>query len=428
MNDIQILGKVPLYGEMAAQGSKNAVLPMMAASLLHRGTTTLLNVPCIQDVDCMVGILTKLGAKVYRDGRQMQIDASCLDSCEISLDYVQKMRSSIMVLGPLVARLGQAVTHYPGGCSIGKRPVDYHVKLLRDLGITVKEEGDRIEARADHCHGCDLRLCFPSVGATENAVMAAAGAEGETVIRNCAREPEIVELCRFLECMGIETKGAGTDTICLRGQKSRKDPVYQVCGDRIAAGTYLAAAAVTGGQIHITDVPVFYMESTLQALRACGCQIMTENSRIHLAAPRNLTAIPYLETEVYPGFPTDMQSVLLTVLCCGIGESRLRETIFEGRFETAAELLRMGADITVNDNCAVVKGGAGLSGNTVRARDLRGGAALIVAGLAAKGRTVVKDCFHVDRGYEDIAENLRKLGAEIRRMPPAAKEESRAAG
>lgn len=416
MNDIQILGKNPLYGTLTAQGSKNAVLPVMAASLLHKGVTVIENVPDIQDVACMVGILEKLGASVAREGRRMEIDASCLSSCEISLDYVQKMRSSIMVLGPLVARLGQAVTHYPGGCSIGKRPVDYHVKLLRELGITVEEKDGRIEAKADHYHGTELWLDFPSVGATENAIMAAASAEGETVIHGCAREPEIVELCLFLSDMGIGTTGAGTDTICLKGQKSRRDPVYRVCGDRIAAGTYLAAAAVTGGEICVSDVPAVYMQATLEALCACGCRIITEEKRICLTAPKQLQAIPYLETAVYPGFPTDMQSILLAVQCCAAGDSVIRETIFEGRFETAAELGRMGADIRLDGDCARIHAGKGLRGTEVTARDLRGGAALVVAGLAAEGQTVIHECGHVDRGYEDVVTDLKSLGARIERI------------
>lgn len=413
MNDIQILGKSPLYGEQRTQGSKNAVLPMMAASLLHKGVTVLENVPQIEDVSCMVRILEKLGASISRDKERMEIDASGLDSCEISLDYVQKMRSSIMVLGPLIARLGQAVTYYPGGCSIGKRPVDYHVKLLRDLGITVKELDGRIEAQADRYEGAVIRLAFPSVGATENAIMAAVGAEGETIIQGCAREPEIVELCLFLADMGIETVGAGTDTIRLRGQKSQRSPIHRVCGDRIVAGTYLAAAAVTGGEICLSDVPVAYMKSTLEALCACGCQVMTEGRRVFLRAPERLRGIPYLETAVYPGFPTDMQSVLLAVLCLARGSSVIRENIFEGRFETAAELRHMGAEIRLDGREAHVTGVENLAGAEVTARDLRGGAALVVAGLAAEGSTVIHDCEHIYRGYENIVEDLQNLGAHI---------------
>lgn len=391
---------------------------MMAAALLHPGITVIENVPAIEDVACMVGILEKLGASVVRKDHRMMIDASILNSCEISLDYVRKMRSSIMVLGPLVARMGQAVTYYPGGCSIGKRPVDYHVKLLRDLGLTVMEEDGRIEVRADRYVGSEIRLAFPSVGATENAVMAAAGASGETVIRGCAREPEILELCRFLATMGIDTVGAGTDTIRLWGQKSRRAPVYRVCGDRIVAGTYLAAAAVTGGEITLQNAPVSYMQSTLQALCACGCEIMTEGARVCLRGPKYLKAVPCLETAVYPGFPTDMQSVFLALHCLAAGDSVIRETIFEGRFETAAELVRMGADIRVDGSCARIHATGGLSGTEVTARDLRGGAALIVAGLAAEGQTIVHECGHVDRGYEDIVRDLQNLGAQIRRICP----------
>lgn len=415
MNDIQILGKNPLYGELISQGSKNAVLPVMAASLLHEGVTVIENVPAIEDVVCMVGILEKLGASVVRQKRRMIIDASCLTSYEISLDYVRQMRSSIMVLGPLVARLGQAVTYYPGGCSIGRRPVDYHVKLLKDLGIAVEEKEGRIEAKAGHYHGTSIRLAFPSVGATENAIMAAVGAEGVTVIRGCAKEPEIVELCLFLAAMGIETVGAGTDTIRLKGQKSRRDPVYRIVGDRIVAGTYLAAAAITGGEICLTQAPVSYMNATLRALCACGCRIVTEGDRICLTAPGRLSAVPYLETAVYPGFPTDMQSVFLALQCCAMGDSVVRETVFEGRLETAAELARMGARIQVEENCARIHGGS-LTGAEVTAKDLRGGAALVVAGLAAEGETVVHECRHIDRGYEDMVRDLRILGARIRRV------------
>lgn len=420
MNDIQILGDVPLYGEAVTQGSKNAVLPMMAASLLHRGVTTLDNVPRIQDVFCMVGILEKLGARVSWQGHRMQIDASVLDSCEISMDYVRRMRSSIMVLGPLFARLGQAVTYYPGGCSIGRRPVDYHIRLLRELGAEVTEENGRIEARASaSCRGAQLYLPFPSVGATENAVMAAVGATGETVIHGCAREPEIVELCRFLAAMGIETEGAGTDTIRLRGQKSTKDPVYRVCGDRIAAGTYLAAAAVTGGNIRLLEAPAHYMESTIQAFRACGCKIEIGQDSLCLEAPRRLQPISQLETAVYPGFPTDMQSVFLSVLSCADGVSTVRETIFEDRLDTAFELARMGASVRVRGCVAEISPVSGLTGAEVTARDLRGGAALIVAGLAARGVTVVHGCEHIYRGYETIVEDLASLGARIEKRQEA---------
>ncbi len=415
MNDIQILGEIPLYGELCTQGSKNAVLPVMAASLLHKGITVIENVPRIQDVRCMVKILEKLGAVVSWQDHHMEIDAAHLTCSEIPLDYVKQMRSSIMVLGPLVARMGQAVTYYPGGCSIGKRPVDYHVKLLRDLGITVEECDGRIEAKAEKYRGTGLYLDFPSVGATENAIMAAVGAEGETVIHGCAKEPEIVELCLFLDEMGAQTKGAGTDTIHVRGMEGKRDPHYHVCGDRIVAGTYLAAAAATGGEICLTDAPVSYMKSTLRALASCGCQLRTEEKKVWLKAPDRLKPLPFLETEVYPGFPTDMQSVFLALLCMAKGDSVIRENIFEGRFETAGELRRMGADIEVEGRQARIHAGGRLRGANVTARDLRGGAALIVAGLAAEGETVVCHCEHVDRGYERITEDLSLLGARIRR-------------
>ena len=413
MNDIQILGRYPVYGELAVQGSKNAVLPLMAASLLHPGVTVLQHVPKIADVDCMVRILKGLGAVVHRTGEEMVIDATCLTSCQISLEDVCKMRSSIMVLGPLVARLGQAETCYPGGCSIGKRPVDYHIHLLKDFGITVQEEDGRILAKADRYEGTRIHLKFPSVGATENAIMAATGATGETEILGCAREPEIVELCGFLQAMGIAVKGAGTQRILVSGRTCQKDPVHMVRGDRIAAGTYLAAAAVSAGEICLRQAPVEDMRATLEALCACGCQIQTEGDRICLTGPRHLKTIPFLETAVYPGFPTDMQSILLAVQCCGGGTGMIKETIFEGRFETAGELKKMGARIRIEGQTACIDPTEGLTGANVVARDLRGGAALIVAGLGAAGETIVQDCHHVDRGYEDIVTTLQTLGARI---------------
>lgn len=424
-----------MYGELEVQGSKNAVLPLMAASLLHRGITVLDHVPDITDVACMVRILESLGVLVVRQEKRMILDASDLTSWEIPLEEVCKMRSSIMVLGPLIARMGQAVTYYPGGCSIGRRPVDYHIRLLRALGIRILEEDGRIEAKAERYRGTAITLEFPSVGATENAILAATGAVGETVIYGCAKEPEIVELCMFLQAMGIETVGAGTERIRVWGQTSKRDPHVCVSGDRIVAGTYLAAAAVAGGEICLTGAPVNSMKATLQALCGCGCLIQAEGDRIYLQAPRHLRTIPYLETTVYPGFPTDMQSVLLAVQCCGTGEGRMQETIFEGRFETAAQLTKMGARIQVEPSdvfcgrceaaevgctgggyLARIQGRNGLYGAHVTATDLRGGAALVVAGLGAEGETVVEQCHHIDRGYEDIVGNLQKLGARIRRV------------
>ena len=423
-----------MYGELEVQGSKNAVLPLMAASLLHRGITTLEHVPDITDVGCMVRILESLGAVVVREESRMTIDASCISFCEIPLEEVCKMRSSIMVLGPLIARMRRAVTYYPGGCSIGRRPVDYHIRLLRELGIKILEEDGRIEAVAENYCGTVITLDFPSVGATENAILAATGAKGETVICGCAREPEIVELCAFLQAMGIETVGAGTDRIRVWGQTSKRDPHVRVNGDRIAAGTYLAAAAVAGGEINLIGAPVAGMKATLQALCGCGCLIQTEGDRICLTAPRHLRTIPYLETTVYPGFPTDMQSILLAVQCCGTGEGRMQETIFEGRFETAVQLNKMGARISVEsalpgcEGCisaagcdgmgyiARIQAGEGMHGAHVTATDLRGGAALVVAGLGAMGETIVHQCHHIDRGYEDMVGNLQKLGARIHRI------------
>lgn len=269
--------------------------------------------------------------------------------------------------------------------------------------------------RPGRYHGTELFLVSPVWELRKTPLWLRWGAEGETVIHGCAREPDIVELCLFLREMGIETKGAGTNTIRVRRQEGLKDPHYHVCGDRIAAGTYLAAAAATGGEICLTDAPVSYMQATLKALTACGCRLESESNRVWLRAPERLKAIEFLETEVYPGFPTDMQSVFLALLCMADGDSVIRENIFEGRFETAGELRRLGADIEVEGREARIHAGRRLKGASVTARDLRGGAALIVAGLAAQGETVVRHCEHVDRGYERIVEDLSRLGARIKR-------------
>jgi len=401
-----------MYGELAIQGSKNAVLPLMAASLLHRGITVLDHVPEITDVACMVRILERLGAVVTREKSRMIIDATTLTSWEIPLDEVCKMRSSIMVLGPLVARMGQAVTYYPGGCSIGRRPIDYHIRLLQDLGIRVREEEGRIEATAEDYRGAILTLDFPSVGATENAILAATGAKGETVICGCAREPEIVELCAFLQAMGIETVGAGTDRIRVWGQISDRDPHVLVSGDRIAAGTYLAAAAATGGELLLQNACPDHMESFLQVLETMGCRLLRSPDTVYIKAPGRLRPAA-VRTGPHPGFPTDLQSPLLTLMCLAEGESQLEETIFEARFRTAEELAKMGAAVTVSEGRARIRGTGRLFGARVQAPDLRGGAALVVAGLAAEGKTIVENICHIDRGYDTLELGMGTLGAEM---------------
>lgn len=436
MSAIQVQGLRPLKGEIGIQGSKNAVLPVMAASILHKGTTVLTHVPRIQDVFCMMGILESMGCSCFLDGHRLIIDTRSLTDIHIPKQYLTAMRSSIMMLGALLGRCGEAATCYPGGCSIGKRPIDLHLYALEKLGAEIKEEDGKIEARADRLKGADIRFSFPSVGATENALLAAVLAEGTTVIRGAAREPEIEELCRMLSSMGARILGGGSDTITVEGVKTLHDTVYEVPGDRIVAGTYLSCVMAAGGQAAFAGVCPKQMERVLEVLGRMGAEIWAEESKVGITMKTRPRPVN-LQTEPYPGFPTDLQSPMLSLLSIGTGTGTIRETIFEGRFATAAQLRKMGACIEIGrqagedgsgegilsgevkqtgggEKLAVVRGTYPLRGCTVEATDLRGGAALIVAGLAAEGTTTITDCRHILRGYEDICGDLRSLGAEIR--------------
>lgn len=417
MSTIQIRGQASLKGEIEVQGSKNAVLPMMAAAILHKGTTVLTNVPRIQDVFCMVDILETLGCRVRFAGHELRIDASSLKSTEIPKEYVQRMRSSIMVLGALLGREGQAVTYYPGGCSIGRRPIDLHLEALGSLGAEIAEQDGCIEAKADRLTGCHIHFPFPSVGATENAILAAMAAEGETVVEGCAREPEILELCQFLVGMGAEILGAGTGKLVIRGLRPLHDSCYRVGGDRIVAGTYLAAAMGTGGQLTVTNVHSLHLAAALEALSGMGARLSMDMDSITLKSDRTKRPIPVIRTGPYPDFPTDLQSPFMALMAGCSGESVIEENIFEARFETAKELEKMGAIIETKDREARVVGNGSLRGARVQALDLRGGAALVIAGLMAEGVTVIDGCCHIMRGYEDICRDLRQVGADIRLQP-----------
>lgn len=417
MSTIQIRGQASLKGEIEVQGSKNAVLPMMAAAILHRGTTVLTNVPRIQDVFCMVDILKTLGCHVWFVGHELKIDASSLNSTEIPKESVQRMRSSIMVLGALLGREGQALTYYPGGCSIGSRPIDLHLQALSSLGAEIREEGGCIEARAAKLTGCHIDFPFPSVGATENAILAAMAAEGETVVEGCAREPEIFELCQFLVGMGAEILGAGTGKLVIRGSRQLHDSCYRVGGDRIVAGTYLAAAMGTGGQVTVTNVHSLHLTAALEALSGMGARLSMDMDSVTLYSDRTPKPLPVIRTGPYPDFPTDLQSPFMALMAGCSGESVIEENIFEARFETAKELEKMGALIKTKDREARIVGNGSLHGAQVRAMDLRGGAALVIAGLMADGVTVIDGCCHIMRGYEDICRDLRQVGADIRLQP-----------
>lgn len=417
MQVFKVQGLKPLYGKIKIQGAKNAVLPMMAASLLAEGRTEIRNVPEISDVFLMAEILKNLGCQVTFQGDVLEIDASGLSGTVISEKAVGKMRSSSLLLGPLLARVGEVTTWYPGGCVIGKRPIDFHLDVLRAMGAEILDDGGMLIAKAEKLCGTTFRFPYPSVGATENAVMVAACASGTTKLLNCAREPEIAELCSFLRSMGAKISGERTGTITVEGVEKLFPTNHVTAGDRICAGTYLAAAAAAGGAIEITGVEPVVLVEPLKVLRKMGAGIRIfgaagPKARIHMTMERRPEEIR-VDTGPYPGFPTDLQSVFLAAEAAGSGESRFRETVYEARFEAAMRLKAFGADVSVRKDTAIIKGRYPLLPGIAETPDLRGGAALLVAALAADGLSVISDRGHLKRGYEDIGRDLRKLGADI---------------
>lgn len=420
MSEIRICGYRPLSGEIKIQGSKNGALPILAASILQKGTVRIDNVPAIQDVDCMVGILTSIGCRCEREGSCLSIDASCLEGAKIPGEDVGKMRSSILLMGALLGRLKEAETWYPGGCSIGSRPIDLHLLAFSRLGAHVQEdvEGGRIRASAAALKGDTICLPFPSVGATENALLAAVLAEGETEICGAAREPEIASLCAFLGQMGAKITGSGTSRLCIQGVSRLHGTAFTIPGDRIAAGTYLTAVTATGGDVKILGAPWEDMQEVARVLSQAGAAVSPVKGEdgkaagIHIrmeGRPKPLR----LSTGPHPAFPTDLQSPMLAVLSRAEGISQVQENVFEDRFKTVKELWKMGAQIEVCRNEAVISGKHRLHGTRVTALDLRGGAALVAAALAAEGETRVSGCAHIERGYEDICRDLRALGGRI---------------
>lgn len=412
MSTIQIHGLRPLKGEVVIQGSKNAVLPIMAAAILHKGVTVLTNVPGIQDVFCMMGILEYMGCKCRMEEGVLTIDASEVDGTGIPEQYVKAMRSSIMLLGPMLGRLGEAMIHYPGGCSIGKRPIDLHLYVLEQLGASVMESEEQIMASTAGLEGTEIHLAYPSVGATENAVMAAVLAAGDTRIYGGALEPEIEELCRFLNGMGAGISLEQESVWYIRGGAELHDSVHRVCADRIVTGTYLAAASIAGGEVFLRGGIPSHLSAVLPRLQEMGNLVRPDRQGIWLRSEGRPNGIN-LKTEPYPGFPTDLQSPFMAVLSTARGRSCIEENVFEARYETAGELKKMGADIEIKERSAYIEGRYPLYGTKTEAKDLRGGAALVIAGLAAEGMTEVTGCHHMERGYEEICRDLQMLGAEI---------------
>lgn len=419
MSAIEIRGLIPLQGKLEIQGAKNAVLPMMAATLLHRGTTVIENVPSIADVDCMMKILQSLGCVCTLEERTLTVDAKHIIRTEIPEEYVGKMRSSMMVLGPLLSRMGEATTCFPGGCVLGKRPVDLHLMALRALRAEVYEAGGVILARAGRMKGARIDFSFPSVGATENAVMAAVLAEGVTELHGCAMEPEIEELCRFLVSMGANICGIGTGTLFIKGVEALHGTVYRLKADRICAGTYLAAAAATLGDVVVSGVPKEDLKAPLKVLLQMGAEIETSEKgmipEIRLRMKGRPKGVSFV-TGPYPAFPTDLQSPFLAAACVGTGISEITESVFEARFEAARILRQFGANIRLAGSRAVVEGRYPLKPAIVSAPDLRGGAALLIGALAAEGVSMIAGLSHIERGYEDVCRDLSLLGADIKRI------------
>ena len=411
----------PLRGEVKISGSKNAVLPIMAAALLTEEQCVIKDVPALRDVDVMCSLLESLGASVDKDlqNNRVTIEPSGEIVYEAPFDLVKMMRASILVLGALLIRTGRAVIHLPGGCAIGKRPVELHLKGLRALGAEIDEEQLKrgiVDAKGDKLTGSTIYLDFPSVGATEVIVMAAALAEGTTVLENAAQEPEIVDLANFLNKMGGRIKGAGTDTIKIEGVKSLRGVSHHVIPDRIEAGTFMVGAAMTGGNVLIKNIVPDHLKAVIAKLRECGAHIEMRDEGMVVRGdmkPLNSTDI---KTLPYPGFPTDMQSPFMALLTVAKGPSVVIETVFENRFMHVGEFNRMGANIKTDGNYAIIPGDKALTGAQVVATDLRAGAAVVLTGLVAEGTTEVSQIYHIDRGYENFVEKLKALGASIMRV------------
>jgi len=415
MDEIVVRGGTPLKGRVNIRGAKNAALPLMAATLLAREPVTLHNVPCLHDVFSMDKILTRMGMGIDFTGQTMTLDPAGLDSHIAPYDLVRKMRASFFVLGPLMGRFGKAVVSLPGGCAIGERPVDIHLKGLEALGAKIRIEQGNVVAEGT-LRGTTIGLDFPSVGATENLMMAAVTAKGDTRLNNVAREPEIVDLANCLNAMGAQISGAGTDLITIVGVDELEGAKHDVIPDRIETGTFLTAGLATHGEVTVCNAEPAHIEQFLDKLQEMGADIRIKGSEITAVAPNGLRGVD-IQTQPYPGFPTDLQAQTMALMCVTPGASVIREMVFENRFMQVAELRRMGADIDVDGNTAVVRGVSGLSGAPVMASDLRASAALIIAGLvAAKGETRILRVYHIDRGYERIEERLASLGADIRRV------------
>jgi UDP-N-acetylglucosamine 1-carboxyvinyltransferase len=418
MDAIEITGGKPLSGEVQVSGSKNATLPQIAAALLAPGRSVFRGVPDLADIRTLGRLLGSMGARVERDGSTLQVDAEHVDKPEAPYELVKTMRASVLVLGPLVARFGRARVSLPGGCAIGARPIDQHLKGLQLLGARIELAHGYVEVTAARLRGARILFDLPTVTGTENLMMAAALAEGETVLENCAREPEVVALAEALNAMGARIQGAGSSIITVGGVTSLRPMDLQVIPDRIEAGTLLAAAMITGGNVLVRDARADDLDAAIAKMREAGARVSVEKSGLRIEAPERPEAVDFI-TAPFPGFPTDLQAQLMACLAVARGASRVVETVFENRFMHVQELVRMGADIAIDGHTAVVRGVSRLSGAPVMATDLRASASLVLAGLRAEGKTVVHRVYHLDRGYESLEKKLAALGAGIRRVKGA---------
>lgn len=412
-----INGGNKISGELRIQGAKNSALPILAATLLTRGKSVIHNCPKLSDVYSALRILSDLGCTCSRQADAVIIDSEGADKSEVSESLMRQMRSSIVFLGAVVGRVGKCRLSFPGGCELGPRPIDMHISALKQMGVKILEEyGTLYCTTPAGLRGAKINLSFPSVGATENIILAAVTAKGETVIRNAAREPEIADLAEFLNASGAKISGAGTGTVVINGVRELKACEYTVMPDRIAAATYLSAAAITGGDITLAGVRNQDLDSVIPVFEEMGCSVFTFGEKIYLSARKPLSAVKTIRTMPYPGFPTDAQAIVMAPLCLASGTSVIIETIFENRYRHVDELVRMGARIKAEGKVAVVEGVKRLYGASLISTDLRGGAALVIAALAAQGESVIGEIRHIDRGYDSIESALSSLGASIKRV------------
>ncbi len=417
MSKLIITGGNRLTGEIKVHGAKNSVLPILAATVLCEGTSVIHNCPVLSDVNASINILKFLGCKCSLKNNTATVDTCALKCSRIPDRLMREMRSSVIFLGAVLGRCGNAVISSPGGCELGPRPIDLHISALKKLGAVVTEKHGQIEFNAPNgLNGAEINLSFASVGATENAILAATTAKGVTVISNAAKEPEICDLADFLNLCGARIYGSGTDTITVIGVKQLKGCTHTVIPDRIAAATYMAAAAITGGNVILNGINSSHLTAVSSVFEEAGCSLKYSNGKLILSAPKRLSRVSTIRTTVYPGFPTDAGPLVLAMLSKAVGTSIMVENIFENRYRYVDELKRLGANIKVEGRVAIIEGVGCLSAASCKCTDLRGGAALVIAALAAKGTTVISDINHIKRGYECIDKRLSLLGADIKEI------------